>query len=148
MATTKFDYKKAQELMIDPLKKKLVAVGFMLEKSAKQLCPVDTGRLRSSISTNWSNSGMARGEIEESKVTKTGKVKKGKQGAEEAEGVGQPDAPDGTFKVVVGTNVTYAPFIEFGTSKMGNTPFMRAAMEQYTGILTKLLADASVQRGS
>lgn len=124
MARVKFDYDKASDVVFSPLQKKLIGIGFLIEKKAKRFCPVDTGRLRASISTNWSNSGMGRGVV-------------GNE-AKEEDGIGNPRTDKGKFVVVIGTNVKYAPFIEFGTSKMGNTPFMRAAFEQYRDIAKKL----------
>ena len=87
----------------DTLKK----IGFKVEADAKIFCPVDTGRLRSSLSTNWSGSGKPRG--------RTG----GKAQADD--GVGEPNGPTGLV-VVVGTNVKYAIHVEYGhvaASKMG-----------------------------
>jgi phage gpG-like protein len=72
-----------------------------IERDAKSMCPWQTGRLRASISYNWTDSGKGFGSVD------------GK--ADTADGVGQPtDVPAGGFAVVVGTNVEYAPFVEFG----------------------------------
>lgn len=129
-----FNSKPALNSITERAKKKLIAVGFMIEREAKTLCPVDTGRLRASISTNWTDSGMLRG--------KTGTVVNaneygGQLAAVEsaADGVGAPSHAHEKFAVVVGTNVHYAPFIEFGTSKMGNTPFLRAAFEKHKNLI-------------
>ena len=74
--------------------------GFKVERDAKKNCPVQTGRLRASISTNWSKSGMPEGR-------KGGQAKGG-------DGVGQPPGERGLV-VVVGTNVFYGPSVEFGS---------------------------------
>lgn len=63
-----------------------------VEGGAKERCPVDTGRLRASV---------------------THEV-----------------APDG-LSAVVGTNVEYAPYIEFGTSRMHAQPFLFPALEAH-----------------
>ena len=64
-----------------------------VERAAKRLCPVDTGRLRSSIT---------RGEVER----------------------------DGdSLSVDIGTNVEYAPYVEFGTSRRRAQPFLRPALK-------------------
>lgn len=62
-----------------------------VERAAKQLCPVDTGRLRSSIT--WEIAEDARG-----------------------------------LHAVIGTNVTYAPYVELGTSTTRAQPYLRPAL--------------------
>lgn len=64
---------------------------------------VKTGRERSSISTNWSNSGMVHG-----KITSPAKDTK------PADGVREPKSVPGVFTGVVGTNVEYARRLELG----------------------------------
>lgn len=94
MARAEFNQKAIQR-QIEKQKKRLIAAGFQIEREAKQLCPVDQGRLRASISTNWTDSGLAE--------AKTGEK------AESWDGVLSSDViEDGNFKVVVGTNVFYA----------------------------------------
>ena len=95
--------------------------GFALEAQAKQSppTPVDTGRLRGSISTNWSGSGKGQGKVGNPAKTE--------------DGVGQPDERDKQFAVVVGTNVEYACVVgsqqqvydpSLGTSaNIGNYPY-------------------------
>jgi hypothetical protein len=80
----------------------LLETGFKIETQAKANCPVKTGRLRASISTNWAGSGKTRGKVG-SKAT-----------AED--GIGQPVGPAG-LAVVVGTNVTYGPHVEHGHAR-------------------------------
>ncbi len=58
---------------------------------------VDTGRLRGSISSNWTVSGMAKGKVESP--------------AKAEDGVGQPAKE---LTGVVGSNVEYARRMEFG----------------------------------
>jgi len=77
----------------------LKETGFSIEGDAKRDCPVDTNRLRSSLSTNWSGSPLAHGS--------TGSQAMG------GDGVGRPVGPPGLV-VVVGTNVKYAAAVEFG----------------------------------
>jgi HK97 gp10 family phage protein len=76
----------------DKFKKKLRSLGFQIEREAKQNAPVDTGRLRGSITT---------------KVEDLGNV----------------------LKVKVGTNVEYAPYVEFGTLPHVITPDQAEALQ-------------------
>ena len=66
----------------------VATTALLVETEAKRRCPVDTGRLRSSITTE----------------------RKG-------------------LTLSVGSNVKYAPFIEFGTRRMAAQPFLFPAAE-------------------
>lgn len=81
----------------------LEVIGGMAESYAKAACPVDTGRLRNSITHQ-----------------------------QESENV-----------EVIGSNVSYAVFVELGTSKMSARPFLRPAAEghaaEYAAILKSFL---------
>lgn len=74
-------------LMVDAMRIALEAVGLAAEGYAKRLCPVDTGRLRNSI-THTADEEYA----------------------------------------YIGTNVEYAPYIEYGTSRMDAQPFLKPAV--------------------
>jgi HK97 gp10 family phage protein len=74
-----------------PIAAELAAAAVKVERQAKRLSPVDTGRLRNSIT--WELRTDARG-----------------------------------LYAAVGTNVEYAPYVEFGTSKMSAQPFLRPAL--------------------
>lgn len=76
----------------------LVRVGLRVQSSARSLCPVDTGRLRSSIVMRKGRDGMG-------------------------------------FYVEVGTSVSYAPFVEFGTSRMRAQPFLLPAVAMASGFM-------------
>lgn len=99
----------------------LEMVGMAAEGDAAKMCVADTGRLRNSISfstkTNntaksysWKDSTKGRGTKAGSDVTES-------HGGEQ-EG-----------KVYIGTNVTYAEHVEYGTSKMAAQPFLRPAIQ-------------------
>lgn len=77
-----------------PVAKDLLRRLIKVERAAKRLCPVDTGRLRSSI-------------------THDPDLRRDEQG----------------LYGVVGTNVEYAPHVEFGTSRMRAQPFLRPALD-------------------
>lgn len=69
----------------EDVKKLVKETSYQIELDAKALSPVDTTRLRSSISTELSPDGLS-GEV--------------------------------------GTNVEYAAYVEYGTSKMESQPFL------------------------
>lgn len=75
-----------------PAGKHLKKLGVRVQRAAKRLSPVDTGRLRSSIAEELGRDG---------------------QGLVER----------------IGTNVEYAPHVEFGTRRMRAQPFLRPALD-------------------
>ncbi|NVM21307.1 MAG: HK97 gp10 family phage protein [Desulfobacterales bacterium] len=101
---------------------------FMVETDAKRMCVVDTGRLRSSICSNWTGSGQTR-------TAKWKKPLKGKDTTEIAEPRGKKDEIVG----IVGTNVQYAVYVEYGTRKMSAKPYLRPALEKNKGKIKQLL---------
>ena len=135
MAKFVIDYKKATRPILEE-EKRLVALGLQMEREIKLSMKtgggeagahspvgappyVQTGRLRASISTNWSESSLPYGE-----------VKGGK--AQVEDGVRQPERMANQFTVVVGTNVEYAPWVEYGTKRMfGPHPFMRPIFDKF-----------------
>lgn len=74
--------------------RQLTRLGLDVQNRARQLCPVDTGRLRSSVNS----SGLKR----------------------DGRGV----------YVEVGTNVEYAPYVEFGTRYQRAQPYLRPALAE------------------
>ena len=85
--------------------------GFTVQREAKQLCPVKTGRLRSSISTNWTGSGLSRANIEQGGDANNPQ--------KPSDGVGEASAKG--FEVLTGTNVEYAEAVE------ARSPYLWAA---------------------
>lgn len=75
-----------------PVGKDLVKRALRVERRAKQLAPVDTGRLRSSIEHD------------------VGRDSRG-------------------LVARIGTDVTYAIYLEFGTRRMTPRPFLRPALQ-------------------
>ena len=111
---------KAFEEQIDVA---LEAVGLQAEGYAKLKAPVDTGRLRNSIThVTDKNSGQAKSFTYET------------------------DAGDGTKititdttiltadknQVVIGSNVEYAAYQEYGTKKTKAQPYLRPAVTEHT----------------
>jgi len=74
------------------VEKALEMIGIQCENYAVDICPVDTGRLRASLTHEVHTN-------EES--------------------------------VYVGTNVEYAPYVEFGTSKMAAQPYLKPAVDNH-----------------
>ena len=103
----------------------LTMCGLVIERAAKQLCPVDTGLLRNSITWALAGRGPA---IQVYKADKPGSLK---------EGVYSGEAPDDNeLSVFVGTNVNYATYIELGTAKRKARPFLKpAAMNSKSALI-------------
>jgi len=117
--------KKYQFIKTEAIKGRLKKTAFKIELAAKEMCVVDTGRARASISTNWAGSPMSEG--------KTGVQ------AKTGDGVKKPDGAK-ELVLVVGTNVGYAPHIEHGTSKMDARPFLFPAYFMYEGEVVAAIA--------
>jgi hypothetical protein len=83
--------------------------GLVVERQAKALCPVDTGRLAASITTQARTKGT---------------TPKGK-GARLTDVI-TPPADEG--EVYVGTPVEYGPYIEYGTYRSEAQSFLRPAL--------------------
>jgi len=100
----------------DAIKKSI----FWIQRDAKIACPVITGRLKSSISSNWSGSGLGRAPIEapvpESKPD---------------DGVGEPKEERGVFIGVTGTNVEYGEGVEMGGSRKVPQGYLRPAFDKH-----------------
>lgn len=102
----------------------LEIIGAKAEGYAKNLCAVDTGLLRNSITHTRSDGTAAISDY------KADKEKNGERG----EGSYSGRVPFGNEKAVyIGTNVEYAPYVEYGTSqsKKGPQPFIRPAVQDH-----------------
>lgn len=111
MNSHKDEFLKAEEEAID---RAMEMIGLQMEGYAKEALTaskaVDTGRLRGSVTYATVNSHSS-----------------GQSPAE-----GSDYATHGTperGEVVIGTNVEYAPYIEFGTSKMAARPYLRNTVQ-------------------
>lgn len=105
------------------MKKAARMIGGTLEGHAKELCPVDTGLLRNSITFALGGESPA--------ITDYASDSRG-DGKQVTEGHYDGTAPAddaGEITVYVGTNVQYAPYQELGTIKMDARPFLRPAVE-------------------
>ena len=96
----------ARQELEDAISKALWAIGATAEGYAKQKCPVDTGRLRNSITHEEDNRST-----------------------------------------YIGTNVEYASFVEFGTSRHPTPqPYIRPAATQHSDEYKKIVK-ASLEAG-
>ena len=89
--------------------KALPVIGRMLEDTAVALCPVDTTRLRGSITFAT--------------------VKSRSQPSEKAGPGDGVDRPSDSYTLYVGTGVEYAPYVEYGTRFSAAQPYLRPAMD-------------------
>ncbi|NLH62460.1 MAG: HK97 gp10 family phage protein [Ignavibacteriales bacterium] len=91
-------------------KQGMIDTGFAIQKVAKELVRVDTGRLRASISVVWKggNSQVDPGFADIKAIT----------------------PPTDEYTVLVGTIVKYAAPQEFGTKFMKGKPYLRPAFIQ------------------
>jgi len=126
--------KKYQVIKTQAIKDRLKKQAFKVETLTKQIMSEkgvwDTGRAASSISTNWAGSNLNEG--------KTGPK------AQPGDGVKEPQGPK-ELVYVVGSNVFYVPYNEFGTSKLTARPFLFPAYFSYEGetimALTKIMKE-------
>lgn len=84
------------------------AIGAAMQGHAQQLCPVDTGRLRNSITYRLGGGGYSFPG----------------HGAE---------LGSGDKMVVVGSDVEYADYVELGTERTRAQPFLHPAATQFAG---------------
>ena len=90
----------------------VIECGLAIEAQAKALQKPDTGRLRDSITTQWQGGGTSPGPM-----------------AQAGDTIGTPEA--GT--VATGTNVEYALYVEYGTSRSMAQPYLRPAIDLVSG---------------
>lgn len=102
------------------MKKAARMIGGSVEGHAKELCPVDTGLLRNSITFAVGGEG-ARGSVYYDNAMET----MGEYAGE------APKDSDGQVTVYVGTNVQYAPYQELGAPSINlpAKPYLRPAFE-------------------
>lgn len=99
----------------EQIEKALIECGIKIQEYATNVVPVDTGRLRASLtyatsSGQGSGSSTPRGEAEE-------------------------------HTLYAGTNVEYAPYVEMGTSRMGAQPYLEPAFVNQFDLFQKIFED-------
>lgn len=95
------EFKRLSKSIDGVIDEALMLSGLIVERSAKRNTPVDTGRLRASITTRLGNN-----------------------------------------YVEVGTNVKYAPYVEFGTSKQSAQPYLTPAYTQNKKRIVQIIKEA------
>lgn len=128
MASPEFELTDhSSDTIREMLRKKAIAlekVGLVAEGYAKMLCPVDTGRLRNSI-THATSQNHGQGDYQDN------------NGLDFHDASAQSKPRDDS--VYIGTNVEYAPYIELGTVRCGARPYLRPAaadhIEEYKRII-------------
>lgn len=106
----------------EKIQKALKAIGLQAETHAKENCPVDTGRLRNSITFAT---------VSYQSPANTNKHPNGQADAEPSDYrlQGTPEK----HEVVVGTNVEYAPDVEYRdiAHRTGKAHFLRDSMDKH-----------------
>ena len=100
----------AQEVLSRAVRAGLTRVAMKIEGDAKELSPVDSGRLRGSITYKIQGSGSSP----QSPAVVMDAVS---------------NSPD-KFTAHIGTNVEYGQHVEYGTKRSGAQPFMRPALDR------------------
>lgn len=97
-------------------------IGGIIESAAKDLCPVDTGLLRNSITHGGAGGKLGATEYASDDGGTTGQYADANIPADEG---------GNKYVVVVGTNVQYAPYQELGAPNRNvpPSPFLRPAFE-------------------
>ena len=103
-------------------------LGLIVEGKAKELAPVDTGRLKGSITT----AAYHERTTAQTPATWQDSI----------------DPPSDDNEVLVGTAVAYGPHMEFGTIKTDAQPFLRPALDLAKGkVLTVVQRNAKMHFG-
>ena len=108
----------------------LEEIGLEAEKYAKMKCPVDTGLLHNSITHALDGQEPAISEYQDNPEKQSGSY----SGA-------TPKEPEGKRTVYIGTNVEYAPDVEFGTSKQKPQPYLKPAVTDHLGKYKRILKE-------
>ncbi len=133
-----FHSKKVREALRFALKNTLLECGVRASSQAKMLAPVRTGRLRASIGPT---AVLPSDDMSYLKGSLSQKGLKGKAQENTIQFININWTPEdfeklGAYKqegdlralIIVGTNVKYAPYVEFGTYKSAPHPYLGPAM--------------------
>lgn len=110
------------------------AIGMTAERHAKKKCPVDTGRLRNSITY------ALAGEETHVKSYKANKKKAGEKERKTYTYEGTAEGKKGSG-VYIGTNVEYAVFVENGSKGRTASHFLQDSAENHSDEYKRLMED-------
>ena len=117
------------------IERALEAVGLQAEGYAKMKCPVDTGLLRNSITHAVGGKAPALSSYQSNPVhaisDATRRAKTAGKLAKIRTGTYSGTAPE-EQAVYIGSNVQYAAYVEYGTSKTKAQPFLKPAVTNHT----------------
>lgn len=120
-ASNSMEGKRYDKALERAIVKALEEAGVILEGEAAMRVPVDTGRLKGSITY----------------ATRTARsYARGMAGP-----VDEVSAPHDAYTAHVGTNVDYAQHIEYGTVRSPAQPYLRPALANRRGSVTKIVRD-------
>lgn len=118
------------------VKQALRLVGGQAERAAKELISdlkaVDTGFLRNSITF-----ALAGEEANVSEYSDDGGNQHGEYGSKAPD-----DDHDNEYSVYIGTNVYYAPYVEYGTRRMPARPFLSGSIQANKDEFERLFKEA------
>jgi len=120
--------KRLNKEIKEEFKKVVLKTAYVVEGDAKRMCPVLTGRLRGSLSVNWSNSGLSRGKTQSPATSE--------------DGISQPGYGMDAFLAAVGTNVEYAEFVEARRSFLWTAYFLSVNWGYFSDQLKKAMEKA------
>lgn len=122
------------EAMQEAIEKALVSVGLKMERNAK--IEINKAVYDTPESPSYKRTGRLRASITFATSTAKGvPAKEAEPG--DAELLGEPDKDT----VYVGTNVEYAPYVEFGTSKMKKRPYLKPAVADHISEYKEIIED-------
>ena len=141
------------KLSNEAMRKAAVSIGMLVSGYAQDLCPVDTGLLRNSITFAIGGESTTISGYTADAPNKDGVIKSGKY-----EGTAPSDTGE-NLTVYIGTNVEYAPYVELGHSQkpgrfvpaigkrlkrnwVPGKPFLRPALEGHRNEIEKIILDA------
>lgn len=115
----------------------LQAIGMAAEGHAKKKCPVDTGRLRNSIT--YAISGYATHVQSYRRANVAGGASQKHQRYEYGGGAMEGEKDSAVF---IGSNVEYAPFVELGANGRHPSHFLQDAASGHGDEYRRLMEDA------